>query len=43
MSVIKKFIEYFNVSIDYLLGSDLHVIKDEMVGDNKQMCFDNAS
>lgn len=28
MTVIKKFVEYFNVSIDYLLGNDLHVIKD---------------
>ena len=28
MSVIKKFVEYFNVSIDYLLGNDLYVIKE---------------
>ena len=28
MTVIKKFVEYFNVSIDYLLGNDLHVIKE---------------
>lgn len=28
MIVIKKFVEYFNVSIDYLLGNDLHVIKE---------------
>ena len=28
MTVIKKFVEYFNVSIDYLLGNDLYVIKE---------------
>ncbi|SDO71515.1 helix-turn-helix domain-containing protein [Clostridium gasigenes] len=28
MIVIKQFVDYFNVSIDYLLANDLHVIKD---------------
>ncbi|MBB6713893.1 helix-turn-helix domain-containing protein [Clostridium gasigenes] len=28
MTVIKQFVDYFNVSIDYLLANDLHVIKD---------------
>lgn len=39
MSVIKKFVEYFNVSIDYLLGSDLHVIKE--IGYNYPLYIDS--
>lgn len=28
MTAIKRFVEYFNVSIDYLLGNDLYYIKE---------------
>ncbi|MGL5086332.1 MAG: helix-turn-helix domain-containing protein [Clostridium sp.] len=39
MSVVKKFVEYFNVSIDYLLGSDFHVIKE--IGHNYPLHTDS--
>lgn len=39
MTAIKRFVEYFNVSIAYLLGNDLHYIKD--IGQNYPLYNDS--
>jgi transcriptional regulator with XRE-family HTH domain len=39
MNAIRNFVEYFNVSLDYLLCNDIHVIKEL----DQQYCMHNGS